>query len=83
MVTQVTLSAIGRVRLISNSFRDDGLYTQHVRDYFAWRQADCHINNLYNTCFWALVADGEQYLSSQTGNNVLREFLFSCVQHSA
>lgn len=26
-----------------------------VRDYFSWRQADCHINNLYNTAFWALV----------------------------
>ena len=21
----------------------------NVRDYFAWRQADCHVNNLYNT----------------------------------
>ncbi|KCV70766.1 tRNA(His) guanylyltransferase [Fonticula alba] len=31
---------------------------QHVRDYFSWRQADCHINNLYNTCFWALVQQG-------------------------
>ncbi|XP_063683721.1 uncharacterized protein LOC134818207 [Bolinopsis microptera] len=29
-----------------------------VRNYFNWRQADCHINNLYNTCFWALVQDG-------------------------
>lgn len=26
-----------------------------VRDYFSWRQVDCHINNLYNTCFWKLV----------------------------
>lgn len=26
-----------------------------VRDYFSWRQADCHINNLYNTAFWHLV----------------------------
>lgn len=26
-----------------------------VRDYFSWRQADTHINNLYNTVFWALV----------------------------
>lgn len=26
-----------------------------VRDYFSWRQVDCHINNLYNTTFWALV----------------------------
>lgn len=28
-----------------------------VRDYFSWRQADCHINNLYNTCFWKLVKE--------------------------
>lgn len=26
-----------------------------LRDYLSWRQADCHINNLYNTTFWALV----------------------------
>ena len=30
----------------------------HLSNYFNWRQADCHINNLYNTCFWALVQDG-------------------------
>jgi len=29
-----------------------------VRDYCSWRQADCHINNLYNTCFWSLVQQG-------------------------
>lgn len=43
---------------------------KEIRDYFSWRQADselfhacfqltpAHINNLYNTCFWALVHDG-------------------------
>ncbi|KAF8607389.1 tRNAHis guanylyltransferase [Ceratobasidium sp. AG-I] len=31
---------------------------QEIRDYFAWRQADTHINNLYNTTFWALVQQG-------------------------
>ncbi|PFH51098.1 hypothetical protein AMATHDRAFT_143378 [Amanita thiersii Skay4041] len=31
---------------------------REVRDYFAWRQADTHINNLYNTAFWALVQQG-------------------------
>ncbi|KAF7790557.1 hypothetical protein EIP86_001513 [Pleurotus ostreatoroseus] len=31
---------------------------QEVRDYFSWRQADTHINNLYNTVFWALVQQG-------------------------
>lgn len=30
-----------------------------VRDYLSWRQADCHINNLYNTTFWALVHGGQ------------------------
>ncbi|CAI5760165.1 unnamed protein product [Candida verbasci] len=29
-----------------------------VRDYFSWRQVDCHINNLYNTTFWNLVKLG-------------------------
>ncbi|KAG8281607.1 tRNA-histidine guanylyltransferase 1-like [Homalodisca vitripennis] len=27
----------------------------NLRDYLSWRQADAHINNLYNTVFWALV----------------------------
>ncbi|CAM6129247.1 unnamed protein product [Calypogeia fissa] len=29
-----------------------------VRDYLAWRQVDCHINNQYNTCDWNLVKPG-------------------------
>jgi tRNA(His) guanylyltransferase len=29
-----------------------------LADYFRWRQADTHINNLYNTTFWALVQRG-------------------------
>ncbi|EGN99480.1 hypothetical protein SERLA73DRAFT_182441 [Serpula lacrymans var. lacrymans S7.3] len=33
---------------------------REVRDYFSWRQADTHINNLYNTVFWALVQQGAQ-----------------------
>ena len=33
---------------------------ENLRDYLSWRQADCHINNLYNTCFWSLVQkDGQ------------------------
>ncbi|KEY66525.1 hypothetical protein S7711_04851 [Stachybotrys chartarum IBT 7711] len=31
---------------------------QNLRDYLSWRQADCHINNLYNTTFWALIQLG-------------------------
>jgi tRNA(His) guanylyltransferase len=28
---------------------------ENIKDYLSWRQADVHINNLYNTCFWNLV----------------------------
>ncbi|XP_022197594.2 probable tRNA(His) guanylyltransferase [Nilaparvata lugens] len=28
---------------------------KNLRDYLNWRQADAHINNLYNTVFWSLV----------------------------
>nr|XP_023015557.1 probable tRNA(His) guanylyltransferase [Leptinotarsa decemlineata] len=31
---------------------------ENLRDYMSWRQADCHINNLYNTTFWSLVLKG-------------------------
>ncbi|KAG5979138.1 Glucose-responsive transcription factor [Claviceps digitariae] len=31
---------------------------QNLRDYLSWRQADCHINNLYNTTFWLLIQLG-------------------------
>lgn len=32
---------------------------QVLKDYFRWRQVDCHINNLYNTSFWNLVIKGK------------------------
>jgi len=32
--------------------------TQNLRDYISWRQVDAHINNLYNTTFWALIQRG-------------------------
>jgi tRNA(His) guanylyltransferase len=32
---------------------------QTLKDYFRWRQVDCHINNLYNTAFWCLVKSGK------------------------
>lgn len=31
---------------------------QNLKDYLSWRQADVHINNLYNTAFWNLVQSG-------------------------
>lgn len=36
-----------------------------LRDYLAWRQVDCHINNQYNTCFWALVKSGRTKSQAQ------------------
>ncbi|XP_047956940.1 tRNA(His) guanylyltransferase 2-like isoform X2 [Salvia hispanica] len=32
--------------------------SSEIKDYLAWRQVDCHINNQYNTCFWLLVKSG-------------------------
>lgn len=39
-----------------------------IRDYFQWRQVDCHINNLYNTTFWMLVKSG---MTNQEAENRL------------
>jgi len=36
-----------------------------IHDYLAWRQVDCHINNQYNTCFWALVKSGKSEQAAQ------------------
>eukprot|EP01055_Gregarina_sp_Pseudo9_P005434 Gregarina_sp_Pseudo_9__5433@NODE_676_length_2386_cov_143_790371_g639_i0_p2_GENE_NODE_676_length_2386_cov_143_790371_g639_i0NODE_676_length_2386_cov_143_790371_g639_i0_p2_ORF_typecomplete_len264_score40_62Thg1/PF04446_12/7_1e50Thg1C/PF14413_6/1_7e34_NODE_676_length_2386_cov_143_790371_g639_i015652356 len=54
----------------------------HMRDYLSWRQADCHINNLYNYCFWKLVESGETkrdvYNKLKDTNSALKnEILFS------
>lgn len=42
---------------------------QNLKDYLSWRQADVHINNLYNTCFWNLVKKG---LTNQEAEERLR-----------
>lgn len=36
---------------------------ENLIDYMKWRQADVHINNLYNTSFWTLVQQGELTVS--------------------
>lgn len=48
---------------------------KNIRDYLAWRQADCHINNLYNTCFWTLVKKGN--LTNQNAETRLKGTLSS------
>lgn len=47
--------------------------TKYLRDYLSWRQADTHINNLYNTAFWALVMHGNQ--TKQQAEAVLKHTL--------
>lgn len=56
---------------------------EELRDYLNWRQADCHINNLYNTTFWALILksgltniEAEQKLSGTVSSDK-NEILFS------
>ncbi|CAG8574041.1 10583_t:CDS:10, partial [Diversispora eburnea] len=46
----------------------------NFRDYLSWRQVDCHINNLYNTCFWALVQSGK---TESEAENALRSTVSS------
>ncbi|XP_017841503.2 probable tRNA(His) guanylyltransferase [Drosophila busckii] len=41
----------------------------NMRDYLSWRQADVHVNNLYNTAFWKLVQSG---LTNQQAEEKLR-----------
>jgi tRNA(His) guanylyltransferase len=41
-----------------------------LKDYFRWRQADCHINNLYNTVFWCMVKSGK---SNTEVENMLKD----------
>ncbi|WVN89235.1 uncharacterized protein L203_104453 [Cryptococcus depauperatus CBS 7841] len=53
-----------------------------IRDYFSWRQADTHINNLYNTTFWALVHSGQTTAEANktlqgTNSKDKNELLFS------
>lgn len=56
---------------------------ENLRDYLSWRQADVHINNLYNTCFWNLIlnkglsnAEAEEHLRGTVSSDK-NELLFS------
>ena len=40
--------------------------TVSLRDYLSWRQADCHVNNLYNTVFWEIVKSGKSNIEAAT-----------------
>lgn len=57
--------------------------TKHLRDYLSWRQADTHVNNLFNTAFWALVEKGgkstkeAELLLKGTTSKDKNELLFS------
>lgn len=47
----------------------------NLRDYLNWRQADVHVNNLYNTTFWMLVL--KQNLTNSQAEERLRGTLSS------
>lgn len=47
----------------------------NLKDYLSWRQADCHVNNLYNTCFWKLIQ--EQGMTPGQSNERLKGTLSS------
>ncbi|KMZ82532.1 hypothetical protein PVIIG_05109 [Plasmodium vivax India VII] len=56
---------------------------REAKDYFRWRQVDCHINTQYNECFWNLVMRGG-YSHQQAYNTLMttqkrekNELLFS------
>jgi len=58
---------------------------REVRDYFSWRQADTHVNNLYNTAFWALVQGGDTTKHAHatllgTNSSAKHDILFSRFQ---
>ncbi|KAJ3003340.1 UNVERIFIED_CONTAM: tRNA-histidine guanylyltransferase 1-like [Siphonaria sp. JEL0065] len=46
---------------------------ENLRDYLSWRQADCHINNLYNTTFWALVQDPSDPQTTTQAQEILKD----------
>ncbi|KAI6647319.1 tRNAHis Guanylyltransferase [Oopsacas minuta] len=53
-----------------------------LKDYLSWRQADCHINNLYNTAFWEIVKSGKSHVEAaarlkDTFSSGKNEILFS------
>ncbi|XP_062147528.1 tRNA(His) guanylyltransferase 1-like isoform X2 [Alnus glutinosa] len=36
-----------------------------LQTYLAWRQNDCHVNNLHDTCLWMLIKEGETQREAQ------------------
>ncbi|GJY04995.1 tRNA(His) guanylyltransferase 1 isoform X1 [Tanacetum coccineum] len=36
-----------------------------LQAYLAWRQRECHSNNMYNTCFWMLVKSGKSEIEAR------------------
>lgn len=56
---------------------------REAKDYFRWRQVDCHINTQYNECFWNLI-NKDGYSHQQAYNTLIttqkkekNELLFS------
>jgi len=45
-----------------------------LTDYLRWRQVDCHVNNLYNTAFYALTGEYTRYVEKSNGWDVFLGF---------
>lgn len=53
------------------------LYTsvEEIQDYLKWRQVDCHINNLYNTTFYALTGNYAKWYLDDKSNQYKAEIV--------
>jgi len=52
---------------------------KNLRDYLGWRQADVHVNNLYNTAFWGLVL--KKGFSNAQVQELLHFAYMPCIYH--
>ncbi|CAO2823794.1 unnamed protein product [Amaranthus hypochondriacus] len=46
-----------------------------LQSYLAWRQNDCHLNNLYDTCFWKLIEGRKNEAEAGMSETEAHEFL--------
>lgn len=55
---------------------------QNLKDYLSWRQADVHINNLYNTTFWNLILKAGMTNQQVDISQFPKYFIILCINYS-
>ncbi|RHZ17319.1 hypothetical protein DYB37_006467, partial [Aphanomyces astaci] len=86
LMNRAVMQEFGDIFLAYGQSDEYSLVFTNMRDYLSWRHVDCHINNLYNTCFWSLVHTGEsspqdaEALLRHTDAKAKHELLFSQFQ---